>query len=267
MGRQRASRVKQPERQRGAAPAPAVPAAAPVQASRIAAPAAARPSPSLQRAARLGHRVVQTKLSLGPADDAYERQADATARQVMQWMGSPAAAEPAAAEPGGAAGGRTAQRALPDLGEADEDLASAKRLQRAPAPLPEEPEEDVFAKSTDAGAAGGAISGDVERSIDGARSGGTALDAGVRSTMEPAFGADFGGVRVHTGGEAHSLNESLQARAFTTGPDIFFRRGEYQPESSGGQELLAHELTHVVQQGAAQTQRVRRMPEDELEET
>jgi hypothetical protein len=100
------------------------------------------------------------------------------------------------------------------------------------------------------GAEGGPISGDLEHSIEGARSGGGALDAGLRAQMEPAFGADFSGVRVHSDSNSHQLNQSLQARAFTTGRDIFFRGGEYQPQSSGGQELIAHELTHVVQQGA-----------------
>ena len=55
-------------------------------------------------------------------------------------------------------------------------------------------------------------------------------------------------MRVHTGGETDQLNRSLSARAFTTGQDVFFRQGAYQPESRGGQELIAHELTHVIQQ-------------------
>jgi len=256
MGRHRASRIQHPERQAAAAVAAPSPPAV-VHRATAPSPAAAAP-PSLARAARLGHRVVQAKLTLGPADDTYERQADATAREVMKSVAAPAAS-PLAAAAESAAG--TAQRAMPGLDEADEDLTSAQRVQRA-----EEPDEDeVFAKGLH-GAEGGAIAPDVERSIEGARAGGKALDAGVRASMEPAFGADFGGVRVHTGSESHQLNQSLQSRAFTTGPDIFFRRGEYQPGSGGGQELLAHELTHVVQQGAAQTQRVRRAPEDELEE-
>jgi hypothetical protein len=98
------------------------------------------------------------------------------------------------------------------------------------------------------GAVGGPIGADLERSIDGARSGGSALDPAVRVQMEPAFGADFSGVRVHSDARSHQLNDSLQARAFTTGQDIFFRGGEYRPQSSEGKELLAHELTHVVQQ-------------------
>ncbi len=98
------------------------------------------------------------------------------------------------------------------------------------------------------------VPAEVEQTIQAARGGGQALDSGVRAQMEPAFGADFGGVRVHVDGRADNLNRSLSARAFTTGQDIFFKQGEYNPGSSGGRELLAHELTHVVQQNGDQVQ-------------
>src|SRR5215469_6750101 len=68
--------------------------------------------------------------------------------------------------------------------------------------------------------------------------------------MELSLGADFSEVRVHSDALADRLSSSLSARAFTTGRDIFFRRGEYSPGLAGGQRLLAHELVHVVQQGA-----------------
>jgi len=86
--------------------------------------------------------------------------------------------------------------------------------------------------------------------INRARGGGQALDAAIQTKMGEAMGADFSPVRVHTGRASHDLNTQLNARAFTTGSDIFFRNGEYSPSSSGGQELLAHELTHVVQQSS-----------------
>jgi hypothetical protein len=72
--------------------------------------------------------------------------------------------------------------------------------------------------------------------------------------MGQAFGADFAGVRVHAGGPADGLNRALSARAFTIGNDIFLREGAYNPGTSGGRELLAHELTHVVQQGGNSAQ-------------
>jgi hypothetical protein len=88
----------------------------------------------------------------------------------------------------------------------------------------------------------------VERTIDQARGTGQDLDHRTRGHMETAFGADFGGVRIHTDTRADGLNHALSARAFATGQDVFFRQGEYDPGSSRGRELLAHELTHVVQQ-------------------
>ena len=88
----------------------------------------------------------------------------------------------------------------------------------------------------------------VERSIDQARGGGHGMDHSTRTRMESAFGADFSGVRIHTDARADSLNHAVSARAFATGQDVFFRQGEYNPGAASGRELLAHELTHVVQQ-------------------
>jgi hypothetical protein len=96
---------------------------------------------------------------------------------------------------------------------------------------------------------------DVERAIQQVRGGGQALDSSVRAQMEPVLGAGFSGVRVHTDAEAGTLSRSLNARAFTTGQDIFFPQGTYNPSSSSGRELLAHELTHVVQQSGGRVQR------------
>ena len=90
---------------------------------------------------------------------------------------------------------------------------------------------------------------ELEQSIQQARGGGQALDKSVQGQMESAFDADFSGVRVHADAEADTLNRTLNSRAFTTSQDMFFRQGAYSPGSSSGRELLAHELTHVVQQG------------------
>ncbi len=95
------------------------------------------------------------------------------------------------------------------------------------------------------------VTPEVESAIERSRGGGQALDTGVRRQMEAAFGSDFGGVRIHTGSESHLLNRAVNAIAFTTGRDIFFSDGAYVPQSSGGRGLLAHELTHVVQQGGS----------------
>ena len=100
-------------------------------------------------------------------------------------------------------------------------------------------------------AQGGSVPGEVEARIERSRGAGRALDPVVRSRMEAGFGADFSGVRVHTGGEAAALSGALGARAFTTGRDVFFGAGQFDPGSSGGRELIAHELTHVIQQSDA----------------
>jgi hypothetical protein len=84
--------------------------------------------------------------------------------------------------------------------------------------------------------------------IRAAVGGGSALDGGVRRTLEAGLGAGLSGVRVHTSGEADHLSRSVQAVAFTTGADIFFRSGAYNPSTPGGLHLLAHEAAHTVQQ-------------------
>lgn len=91
---------------------------------------------------------------------------------------------------------------------------------------------------------------DTAARINQARGQGQSLDTTLQMQMSQAMGHDFSGVRVHTSGEANDLNQQLSAKAFTTGQDIFFRSGEYNPGSSGGRELIAHELTHVVQQSS-----------------
>ena len=78
--------------------------------------------------------------------------------------------------------------------------------------------------------------------------GGEPLPGAVRGFMEPRFGQDFRGVRVHRDATASELTERVQAKAFTVGSDVFFRRGHFEPSSERGKRLIAHELTHVVQQ-------------------
>ena len=83
---------------------------------------------------------------------------------------------------------------------------------------------------------------------------GLSLDFGVMREMSTAMGHDFSRVQVHTSPQADQLNHELDSAAFTTGNDIFFRQGQYQPGSSSGKELLAHELTHIVQQSGSQVE-------------
>ncbi|HEX6368216.1 MAG TPA: DUF4157 domain-containing protein [Longimicrobium sp.] len=95
------------------------------------------------------------------------------------------------------------------------------------------------------------VGANVAAEIQGARGAGNPLPLSVRRFMEPRFKADFGKVRVHTGDRAAKLNRQLNAKAFAVGGDVFFGKGQFRPETGEGKELIAHELTHTIQQGAA----------------
>jgi hypothetical protein len=94
----------------------------------------------------------------------------------------------------------------------------------------------------------------VESRIDNTSGKGSSLPADTRHDMEQSFGADFGNVRIHNDSTAAQLSNDLQAHAFTHGSDIYFNSGKYDTDSNSGKKLLAHELTHVVQQGHAPDQ-------------
>ncbi|MCT7989849.1 eCIS core domain-containing protein [Laspinema olomoucense] len=165
---------------------------------------------------------IQPKLTIGAPDDKYEQEADTIARKVVKQISTPT-------PPDANGGGDAVQR----------QMFSKPSIMRLTVQRREALE-------------GGAASSDLESTISQARSSGTPLGEPIRRQMEGAFGADFSGVRVHTNNTADTLNRSLSARAFTTGNNIFFKQGEYNPSSSSGKELLAHELTHVVQQSGGQ---------------
>ena len=110
--------------------------------------------------------------------------------------------------------------------------------------LPEE--EPIQAKKNNSTTAGAPPA--IEFSINSLRGGGRPLSESTRRYFEPKFGFDFSGVRVHTGTRASDAAIYLHSRAFTIGNNIVFDKGNYSPETSGGKRLLAHELTHVVQQ-------------------
>lgn len=108
----------------------------------------------------------------------------------------------------------------------------------------------LLAQRSDVGPA--QLDDETTQRINSQRGGGQTLDAGVQSSLGAAMGYDFSGVHIHTSPEANQLNRQLNAKAFTTGEDVFFQADAYQPHTSAGQELIAHELTHVVQQGTGQ---------------
>ncbi len=175
--------------------------------------------------------MIQTKLTVGAAGDKYEQEADRVASQVMR-MPAPAAS--------------IAQR------RGEEDEIQAKPLAASVTPLIQRAaEEDELQAKSIADNRSFTPGEDFEGSLASARGGGTPLPKTTRDFMEQRIGADFSSVKVHTDTQSDQLNRSIQAKAFTTGSDMFFRQGAYDPNSQGGKELIAHELTHVVQQGAA----------------
>jgi Domain of unknown function (DUF4157)/Calpain family cysteine protease len=163
--------------------------------------------------------VIQAKMTIGAPEDKYEQEADRVAEQVVQKIHAPSAPE--------SIFGESLQRQ-----KREEDVNTLRMK-----PLAQRPP-----------AGGMAAAQDLETAINRARGGGQPLEAGLQRKMGQVMGADFSGVRVHTGNQADQLNRSIQAKAFTTGQDVFFRQGEYNSESSAGQKVLAHELTHVIQQ-------------------
>ena len=153
-------------------------------------------------------------------------------------------------------------------GEEEEAVQSAEKEEEAVQPAAEE-EESVQAKgeeeeavqsaaeeeSVQAKEESGGKDSQRQRQADGIESTlfqekgkGRQVDAGTRKLMEKKFGADFSKVRIHTGQKAQLMNQKIHAKAFAHGFDIFFNQGQYKPETSEGKHLLAHELTHTIQQ-------------------
>jgi hypothetical protein len=187
---------------------------------------------------------IQRQLTIGEPGDKYEQEADRVASQVVEQINAPASAQ--------STQGQSIQRQE----EKKEELQAKPEI--TPLQRQEEKPEELQAKSTLKSGeeiADGEASTDLASAINSGRGSGQPLDAGLQRSMGQAMGADFSGVRVHTDAQSDQLNQSIQAKAFTTGQDVFFRQGAYDPGSRGGQELIAHELTHVVQQtGGVQLQ-------------
>ncbi|MFL9458857.1 DUF4157 domain-containing protein [Tolypothrix bouteillei VB521301_2] len=166
---------------------------------------------------------IQTKLTIGQPQDKYEQEADLVAAQVVNQINTSTSLPPNQSQ-------SIQREAMPEEEQLQMKAIAQRRLNGGIEATP-----------------------DLEESINQARGMGQPLSEAVRVPMEQSFGADFSGVRVHADARSDQLNQLIQAKAFTTGKDIFFRQGAYNPTSRGGQELIAHELTHTLQQGAVST--------------
>ena len=169
----------------------------------------------------------QSGLRIGDANDAAEREADAMAERVLTMPASVGLA------PGP---GAVLQRKCAGCKREDEREDTDAGLQRREVSPTRSGGEDEFAPAT------------VHEVL---RSSGSALTGETRAYFETRFGRDFSAVRVHTDGAAARSARDVNALAYTVGRDIVFAAGHFAPATQGGQRLLAHELTHVVQQGRA----------------
>lgn len=169
---------------------------------------------------------LQAKLTVSQPTDLYELEADRVADQVMRSSSGMSEHPPRC----------YVQRACVSCQEELERKAYR--------------EEDVERAERDS-ASGLDLSAEWEPRIASLSGGGQPLSEGMRGYFEPLFGYDFSAVRTHTGSQAAETARALQARAYTVQADIAFDTGQYAPETLEGRHLLAHELTHVVQQGRA----------------
>jgi len=132
----------------------------------------------------------------------------------------------------------------------EEEPVQMKAEEEEPVQMKSEEEEPVQMKAE----SGASASPQLSSRLQGAKGGGRPLSGKTRQQMETSIGADFNGVNIHTGADAVEMNKELHAQAFTHGKDVYFNAGKYNPDSSEGKRLLAHELTHVVQQSGPEVQ-------------
>jgi hypothetical protein len=233
--------------------------------------------------------IVQPKLTIGQPNDKYEQEADAMADKVVQRLATPdvlTKKEPTVqTKPIAGAITPLVQAKCASCDKEDklqkkeeEDLVQESPLDLQLKPIFEsnaeppddennvqrkcdkcEKEEQIQKKedSSDSSSA----SSSIESSLNSSKGGGSPIPEGTREQMESSFGTDFSNVRLHSDSSAVQMNKALHAQAFTHGNDIYFNTGKYDSNSNTGKSLLAHELTHVVQQGATTPGSIRRQPD------
>ena len=208
-----------------------------------AAPGPSGQCPDCSGKSRFG---ADSAVALGAPDDQYEQEADRVAEQMM--AGAPLAA------PAGLGMGRLQRQ---EVEEEEEELLQAKpgALQRQEE---QEEEELLQAKSSGTGSTAAAAAPAAAAAVT---SGGQPLAASERAFFEPRFGHDLSHVRLHTDAGASHAARGIGARAYTLGQHIAFAPGEYAPSTREGRRLLAHELTHTLQQNGHRTLR-RTCPSD-----
>jgi hypothetical protein len=185
---------------------------------------------------------MQAKLKIGQPGDRYEQEADRVAEQVMR-MPEPQVQRKCAAP--GCKDEDDEKKLLQTKPLAEQITPLVQRQTEPEAEKDEDEDEIVQVKSA---SSAGRAQADHQLIQSVMASPGQPLDTATRSFMEPRFGQDFSGVRVHVGGEAAESARSVNARAYTVGRDVVFGEGEYAPGSDEGRRLVAHELAHTIQQ-------------------
>ncbi|MND58099.1 putative peptidoglycan binding domain protein [compost metagenome] len=204
--------------------------------------------------------IVQPKLTIGPVDDPYEREADSVAEKVMrtpekdvlQAKPSPIVIQKKCA----ACEEEELNRKEDEAPAVADELSAIKDIpvQRKCAHCEEE-ERNLQMKGAD-GAKGGLGALSIVNQVINSQ--GEPLHAATRSFMESRFGYDFSNVQIHNDLLAHQSSTAINAKAYTHANHVVFGSGQFQPDTNAGKQLLAHELTHVVQQRAGQQQAVQR---------
>ncbi|MDH3974187.1 MAG: DUF4157 domain-containing protein [Deltaproteobacteria bacterium] len=192
---------------------------------------------------------IQRKLKIGPANDVYEQEADRVAEQVMRMPES-----------------RIQRKACSSYNENKEgEQIQGRPVFGGTATLVQrqlKEKGDVLQPKEATGRTRG-VAGDAQRNINHLRRGsGKPLSESERSFFEPRFGADFSRVRIHNNKGAANAAKSISARALTFGHHVAFGAGEYAPGTSAGRKLLAHELTHTLQQSEG-SERIQRAETDD----
>lgn len=199
---------------------------------------------------------IQMKMAVGKPGDKLEQEADKMADKVMRMPSPPSTQkeEKLQRQPD-----EKLQKKEKEEGKIQKAPQKEEKLQRQIDEKLQKKEEEKIQKAPEkeeklqrkGGDGTPTVGASLQSSIQSNTAGGQPLSSDVRGFMEPRFGADFSNVRVHDNAESASLNNQLSARAFTYQNHVFFSRDQYQPGSSEGKQLLAHELTHTIQQGHA----------------
>jgi hypothetical protein len=185
---------------------------------------------------------VQTSLKISSPKDPAEKEADVTAKRILHMTIPDNTVGRMCAGGGNRIFGQL--RAEGKKKRLQRSLQSPYIIRFAGSGIPQ---RNIFRKAEGQPDISSNLAADIQSSM----SSGSPLPLSTRAFMEPRFRTDFSKVRIHTGEKAAKLNRQLNAHAFTVSDHIFFGRDKFRPETSDGKELIAHELTHTIQQGAA----------------